>query len=125
MRKQFTIYDKLKVWLLWPMTINLGIVCIVWIITNLHNASSAFAGGMVAIVPQAVFGFYSFRYSGALQSKLIWRSFVRGEALKLLLTGLLFALVYIYMPLNTMWFLLAFIIMQFAGIVVNCRLLEH
>lgn len=125
MKKQFTVSYKLKVWLLWPILINLAIAGLVCLLTNKHYAMSAFVGGMVAVIPQAVFGFYSFRYSGAQQSKLIWRSFVRGEAIKLFLTGLLFALVFMYVPVKTLWFLLAFIIMQFAGIVVNCRLLEH
>jgi ATP synthase protein I len=125
MKKHFNRLDKIKIWLLVPLSINLLMGIVVFLVTNFFNAKSAFIGGLVAIIPQAAFGFSSFRYSGAQQSKLIWRSFIKGEAIKFACTGILFALVFIYLLINTMWFLLAFILMQFAGIFVSCRLLNH
>jgi ATP synthase protein I len=125
MKKHFNRLDKIKIWLVMPLSINLLLGVVVFLLTNFFNAKSAFVGGLVAIIPQAAFGFCSFRYSGAQQSKLIWRSFIKGEAIKFALTGILFALVFIFLLINTMWFLLAFILMQFAGLIVSCRLLNH
>ena len=124
MKKQFNRIEKLKIWILWPFVINVIIALVVAIGSNIFNAKSAFLGGLVAILPQSILGYCSFKYWGALQSKQIWQGFVKGEALKFGFTAILFALVYIFLLINTMWFLLAFIMMQFAGILVSCRLLK-
>lgn len=97
---------------------------LIYILTNRWNAISCFLGGLVASLPQAVFGFFAFKYTGALKSKQIWQGFIRGEALKLALTALMFAVIYKVFYVNTIWFLIAFIYMQFIGLVISNTLLN-
>ena len=82
MKKQFNRIEKLKIWILWPFVINVIIALVVAIGSNIFNAKSAFLGGLVAILPQSILGYCSFKFWGALQSKQIWQGFVKGEALK-------------------------------------------
>ena len=125
MKKQFNSIDKIRVWLIWPISINLLVSVVVLVMSNYLNAKSCFIGGLVSIIPHAVFGFCSFQYSGAQKSKLIWQSFVRGEAFKLALTAMMFAFVFNFLLINTLWFLLAFIMMQFIEFGLSCRLVNH
>jgi ATP synthase protein I len=125
MKKQFNHKQQIKVWLWWSLGLNLLICFFALLLGNSLKAKSCFWGGMVAIIPQAVFAFFCFRFSGAQQSRRIWRSFVRGEAFKLLLTVLLFALTYKFVLIDALWFFLAFIMMQILGFLLNCRLLEY
>jgi ATP synthase protein I len=125
MKKQFNRLHQIKAWVLLPLGFNLLISFSVFLLGNALKAKSCFWGGLVAIVPQAVFGFYCFRFSGAQESRRIWRSFVRGEAIKFLLSVLLFALVYHFVEIDALWFFLAFIMMQILGFLLNCRLLDY
>lgn len=62
---------------------------------------SALAGGMIAWLPNLYFAHKAFRYSGARSAQLIVRSFYAGEAGKLILTAVLFALLFAGVkPLN-------------------------
>ncbi len=64
-------------------------------------AVSAAAGGIACLVPNAYFASRAFRYSGARSAMLILNSFYSGQAMKLLLTALIFTLIFNYLkPLN-------------------------
>lgn len=52
-----------------------------------------FIGAMIDVLPSFVFTIYAFRFSGAQQIDMIAASMYRGEAMKMMLTGLLFILV--------------------------------
>lgn len=58
---------------------------------------SAFAGTVIAVLPNFVFATLAFSYSGASASAKVLKTFYWGEAVKLLLTIALFSLVFIYM----------------------------
>ncbi|MGL4835378.1 MAG: ATP synthase subunit I, partial [Shewanella sp.] len=64
---------------------------------NREWAWSALASGLVVLLPNAVFAWCAFRYSGARQSNLVMRSFFVGEVAKISLTLALFFFVYRYM----------------------------
>lgn len=65
------------------------------------TASSALLGGLIAIIPNAYFAKWAFRYSGASAADKVAQSFYRGEAGKFILTTVLFALVFIWVnPIN-------------------------
>ena len=64
---------------------------IVW---ELSTGLAALAGGMVAAVPNFVFVTLAFSTSGASQADKVLKSFYRGEAVKLLLTIVLFSLIF-------------------------------
>ena len=64
-------------------------------------ALSAGAGCFACLIPSAYFAFRAFRYSGARSVMLILQSFYHGQAMKLVMTAVIFALIFIYMkPLN-------------------------
>ena len=55
---------------------------------------SVLAGGLIAIVPQAYFGYRVFRYAGAQSSPQVAQSFYQGEFWKFTLTAMGFSLVF-------------------------------
>lgn len=61
---------------------------------------SAFIGGIICVVPNLVFVIYAYRFGGARAAKKIASSFYRGEALKVMLTALLFAVTFIFIPVS-------------------------
>ena len=76
-------------------------------------AWSAAAGGIASLIPNAYFVHRAFRFSGARSAQKILRSFYSGEAIKLVLTALIFALTFIYLkPLNVAALFGGFILVQ-------------
>lgn len=63
-------------------------------------AYSAFTGGIICVVPNLVFVTYAYRYGGARAAKKIAGSFYRGEALKIMLTALGFAVAFTIIPVS-------------------------
>ncbi|MCU1719121.1 F0F1 ATP synthase subunit I [Pseudomonas sp. 5P_3.1_Bac2] len=55
---------------------------------------SGLCGGLIAWLPNVYFAFKAFRFSGARAAQAIVRSFYAGEAGKLVLTAVLFALTF-------------------------------
>ncbi|PCJ47641.1 MAG: ATP F0F1 synthase subunit I [Gammaproteobacteria bacterium] len=71
-----------------------------FLLIDYKAAYSAFIGGMICLVPNLVFVIYAYRYGGARAAKKIASSFYRGEALKIMLTALLFAVTFITTPIS-------------------------
>ena len=65
-----------------------------WFIKGPVAGYSGLIGGFIAWLPNVYFAFKAFRYSGARSAQLIVRSFYAGEAGKLILTAVLFALAF-------------------------------
>ena len=61
---------------------------------ELSTGLAALAGGMVAAIPNFVFATLAFSNSGASQADKVLKSFYWGEAVKLLLTIVLFSLIF-------------------------------
>eukprot|EP01012_Entosiphon_sulcatum_P034519 TRINITY_DN43793_c0_g1_i1.p1 TRINITY_DN43793_c0_g1~~TRINITY_DN43793_c0_g1_i1.p1 ORF type:complete len:113 (+),score=8.38 TRINITY_DN43793_c0_g1_i1:44-382(+) len=80
----------LKTQLLTSGLISLVLFCVF----SGKEAMSACLGGMVAIIPSALFAIKSFQYQGAKAARLIVKSFYLGEALKIISSALLFAMVF-------------------------------
>lgn len=70
---------------------------------------SAMLGGLVAIVPSALFAKKMFRYQGARAARQIVKNFYFGEALKILSTAILFALVFIVYKVAPLAFFFTYI----------------
>lgn len=68
-----------------------GVSLLLW---DKNSAISAIYGGMVGVIPNAIFALYAFRYAGASQIHLVYKSFKLGSKLKLLLTIVLFFLIF-------------------------------
>ncbi|WP_137168587.1 ATP synthase subunit I [Salinimonas lutimaris] len=54
----------------------------------------ALTGAGICVIPSAVFALFAFRYAGARRNKEVVRSFRKGNAIKLMLTIVLFALAF-------------------------------
>lgn len=61
---------------------------------------SALIGGGIFVIANAVFALFAFMYSGARAAKAVTVSFYTGEALKILITVVLFSVVYMCMQVD-------------------------
>ncbi|WP_394252410.1 F0F1 ATP synthase subunit I [Vibrio profundi] len=61
---------------------------------------ASLVGGSIFVISNAVFCFCAFIFCGARATKLVAASFYAGEALKILITVLLFSIVYMYMQVE-------------------------
>lgn len=73
-------------------------------------AASALLGGAVCIIPNGIFAWMALRHAGARAARDIARAFYLGEALKLILTGALFAFVLVALPVHAPAVLISFIL---------------
>jgi ATP synthase protein I len=87
---------------------------------NLSWGVSALIGGGIFVLANAVFSLCAFLYAGARAVKLVAFTFYAGEALKILLTIVLFILAYVYMELELfplkLTYLLVLLINMFAPV---------
>ena len=125
MNKCVPFVKKIKVLLLWPMLTALMFSLLIGGLVNMTVMKSVMLGSIAIVLPNAISGFYCFRYSGALQMQQIWKSFVRGEVYKLSLSAIICIIAFKYMSVNAMWFMLAFIFMQLITTIINCCLLNR
>lgn len=75
-------------------------------------AWSAFIGGMVNILPSMLFAHFVFRHLGATSNRQIVKNFYRGEALKIIFSVMLFAMVFIKLNVLPLVFFLTYIAVQ-------------
>ncbi len=77
------------------------------------------------MIPGTLFASRVFKYRGARAAQMIAREVYRGEAIKWFLTGLGFALSFIYVePLNVVALFSGFVLVHLAGVVVFVRLIR-
>jgi ATP synthase protein I len=74
---------------------------------------SALAACLVFLIPNMVFARNIFKYKGASSAKQIVRAFYKGESLKLVLSIILFSLVFKFFHLIPLVFFAVYITMQF------------
>ncbi|WP_242602014.1 F0F1 ATP synthase subunit I [Legionella yabuuchiae] len=77
-----------------------------------HAAQSAFLGGLVSVIPNAYFAWKVFQYQGARAARKIVNSLYKGEAIKIFLTLILFALVFVLFSLKPLLFFITYIVVQ-------------
>ena len=75
-------------------------------------ALSALLGGLIAVIPHALFAVIYFRSSGARAAKQIVTDFYKGEAVKIFLSVGLFALVFVTYSIAPGAFFLTYITVQ-------------
>ncbi|KMV29330.1 F0F1 ATP synthase subunit I [Photobacterium swingsii] len=71
---------------------------------------SALIGGSIFVVANAAFAGCAFLFSGASKARLIMASFFGGEALKILITVILFSVVFLYMEVELVPLKLAYLL---------------
>lgn len=76
------------------------IALIAWLLNDVTSAFSVLAGGLVYGLPNLVFVWRVFRYAGNAQMTLFLAAFFMGEAIKLILSGIIFVLVVKYLPVR-------------------------
>lgn len=90
------------------------------------QALSAITGGVIAIVPNALFARKLFQYRGARAARQIVRGFYLGESIKFLTTLLMFALVFKYFKVYPLalfiTYILALMCLWFSPLIVANKL---
>jgi ATP synthase protein I len=88
----------------------LPVLLLVFLFVGTVEAYSAILGGLICVIPNAYLAGRLLLKSGAGDSRVFLRAAFTGEAIKLLLTGALFALVFKYVkPLNVLVLFVGFI----------------
>jgi ATP synthase protein I len=89
---------------------------------NLVTAYSILLGGFISIVPNGYFAWKAFRYRGARNTPLIVKSFYAGETGKLIMTGVLFAVVFAGIrPIDELAIIVSFIVSIIVGLLATAR----
>lgn len=90
---------------------------------GLVTAYSGLLGGLISTLSNSFFASQAFRYGGARNAKKIVQSFMAGEIGKLIIVVGLFALSFgLITNLNAYALILAFIVVQFVGVIASVRL---
>ena len=82
-------------------------------------ACSVLLGGLISFLPNSYFALHAFRYQGASNADKVFRSFIRGELGKIVITIVLFALSFTLVTnLNELALILGFMTIHFIGVIV-------
>lgn len=82
-----------------------------YLLSGLPAALSALAGGVIAVLPNAVFALLAFRHRGARAAQRMLADLYRAEAWKFVLTALGFALAFtLLQPLAPGWLFATYIV---------------
>lgn len=71
---------------------------------------SAIYGGLVCVLPGAVFAFLVFRYAGASKNKLVVRNFNQGSKVKFIFSIVLFVMLYKWPNLQPLPLLISYVV---------------
>lgn len=105
-------YQGAKRLLLCQFLLTASLALLALIFMGAVAAQSVLLGGMVSVVPNAYFAKKLFRHQGARAARQIVNSFYSGEALKLALTFVLFAIVFKFFKIIPLVFFAAYIVVQ-------------
>lgn len=92
------------------------VICtlLAWIFFNNVFALSVFLGGLAALLPNIMFAVFAFRYSGASQLRLVYKSIKTGSKFKLILTIVIFLLIFRWPDVQVVPLLSTFVITMFS-----------
>ncbi|MEX2474069.1 ATP synthase subunit I [Marinobacter sp.] len=92
------------------------ILSLLWTIESRLAGYSAFVGGLIFIIPNAYFAHRMYRYQGARNAQLMVGNMFRAEGIKLALTAVFFAAVFILMePVHVPALLFTFAVVVVIG----------
>ncbi|WP_417543587.1 ATP synthase subunit I [Marinobacter sp.] len=93
-------------------SVVLVLVSLAFLFRGQISGYSALLGGLIFLLPHGYFALKAFRYTGARSAKKIISSFYQGEAGKLILSAILFTVVFTWIqPLDVAALFLTFAIM--------------
>jgi ATP synthase protein I len=115
--------------LLAQLVVVLLAAVVLWQWRGVTTGYSGLLGGLIAWLPNLYFAHKAFRFTGARAAQAIVRSFYAGEAGKLILTAVLFALTFAAVkPLEALAVFGVFVLTQvvnwFAPLLMKIRLLR-
>jgi len=106
--KQLSKRGIVRLWM-----VQLGVTTVFAVICAIafgaNAASSALLGGIVCVVPNAYFASKLFKYQGARSAKKIVNGFYKGEAIKIVLSVLLFTAVFVWVKITPFAFFASYI----------------
>ena len=108
MNKQLSKRGIVRLWLV-QLGTTLIFAALCALVSGANAASSALLGGMVCIVPNAYFARKLFKYQGARSAKQIVNSFYKGEAIKIILSVILFSAVFAWVKITPLAFFASYI----------------
>jgi ATP synthase protein I len=94
------------------LLVVLMVALIAFMVIGVIAAWSVVLGGLVSALPNAYFARKVFKYHGAQAAHKIVNSFYMGEAVKILLTFALFALIFKTLPIVPLALIFGFIVAQ-------------
>ena len=94
---------------LYQLVVVAQLTIMVALSTQWNNAWPVIAGGLAAIVPNALFGLIAFMHAGARANQKVVKSFFVGEGVKLMLTAVLISLLFLLTDFNPLWLMSGFV----------------
>jgi ATP synthase protein I len=98
------------------IAIQLGLTLVIALISLSIGGVKAFAsatlGGLVCLLPNLFFAWLVFKYQGARRAKKIVHTFYKAEAIKTILTIVLFAIVFIMFDIVPLAFFISYLVVQ-------------
>jgi len=75
-----------------------------------NSALSSLLGGVICMLPSAIFAYFAFRYAGASKNKLVVQQFNKGSKLKFFATILLFIVAYQWKDIQPLPLMLSYVV---------------
>ncbi len=85
------------------------LACLALIIRDMRIGVSVLLGGLAYVIPNLMFVWRVFRFVGARQMTLFMAAFFYGEAMKLILSAILFLVIVKYLPVSLLSVLVGYI----------------
>lgn len=90
------------------------------VFSNAIAAYSALLGGLVSAVPNGYFAVQAFRFRGAQNAEKVVKSFRKGEVVKIMMTILMFAMIFTVVPnVEALALIVGFVAVLFTGIMMS------
>lgn len=98
----------------WQLIITMVLAFIILLIEGLNKGFSTLLGGSSYIIPNFIFAWRVFSYSGPHLSDRFMFAFLLGEFTKLVLSAILFILIVKYVPVNMIFVMTGYAIAIFS-----------
>ena len=122
-KDQIRVYLKRQTWALLLVIVSAWLIDSSWLHSDLVITKSAALGGLLSFITQMVFALFMFSHTGYQARNRIVSQFFRGQALKWLLTGFGFALIFTTVePLSAPALFIGFITMKVSHVLMLGRI---
>jgi ATP synthase protein I len=95
-------------------TLVLVVSLFCWVMWEAKTGLSALVGGSIYVVPNLIFSYLAFAFSGARQAKNVVMAFYLGEVVKLVLTIVLFTIAFLTFDANFASLFVSFALVMFS-----------